>query len=98
MKLHEKDFSKAIIIMKKCWGSPNLNFWATTTVSKARRHDGSYNHVPPILVEYFVIEGSFLFTFECYQIYILCCLQDYWWDYGPPSLGFTYAWCAILLF
>jgi hypothetical protein len=27
-------------------------------VSKARSHDGSYNHVPPILAKSFVVEGS----------------------------------------
>jgi len=58
MKVHEKDFNKTIIIVKNCWSNPNLNFWTTMAISRARSYDGSYNHVPPIPAESFVVEGS----------------------------------------
>jgi len=60
MKIHEEDFSRAIVSVKNCWGSSNLNFWTTTSVSRARSHDGSWNCVPPILAKSFVIKRSFL--------------------------------------
>ncbi len=40
-------------------------------ISRLENHDGFWNGVPPILVEFIIVEGSFLLS-KCYPIYILC--------------------------